>query len=137
MASAILPGLSVEMAYLALSVLLLLVHVGAQSMLLKAQSSNAYTAGARDEALPATGRAGRAERALRNFLETFPAFAALALALEVLGRADAWTAFGAALYFWSRLAYLPLYLAGTPWIRSLVWCAASSGIAIMLWRFVF
>lgn len=134
MTSAILPQLPVEIAYLALSTLLLLIHISVQAMLLRSSTSNRWSAGARDEPPVLSPLGGRAERALRNFLETFAAFAVLALALQQTGRDDWWSALGAALYFWGRVAYLPLYLAGVPWLRSAAWCVATLGIAVMLWR---
>jgi uncharacterized MAPEG superfamily protein len=137
MPSAILPSLSVEMAYLALSVLLLLVIVSVQSFSLKAEVGNTYTVGARDTGVAVGVLAGRAERALRNFLETFAGFAALAVALEITGRADWWSGLGAAFYFWGRAAHLPLYLAGVAWLRTFAWNIATLGIAIMLWQFAF
>lgn len=135
--SAIIPSLSVEMAYLALAVLLLLVHLSVQSFTYKAQVGNRYTVGARDDDLPPTGMAGRAARAYRNYLETFPAFAALALAIELTGAHDSYAGLGAALYFWCRVAYLPAYLAGLAWIRTFIWNASAVGLVIMLWRLVF
>jgi len=135
--SAIIPALGVEMAYLALAVLLLLVHLSVQSFTYKAQVGNRYTVGARDDDLPPAGTAGRAARAFRNFNETFPAFAALALAIEVTGSSDGWSGLGAALYFWCRVAYLPAYLAGLAWIRTFIWNASAVGLVIMLWRLVF
>ena len=131
---AIIPGLSPEMGYLALSAILLLVHLSVQSFTFKAQVGNRYTVGARDEGLMASGLAGRAERAFRNFLETFSAFAALAIAIEVTGKNDAWSAFGAALYFWTRVAFLPAYLAGLVWVRTLIWNVSAVGIVILIWR---
>ncbi len=131
---AIVPGLSAEMGYLALSAILLLVHLSVQSFTFKAQVGNRYTVGARDDNLKAAGIAGRAERAFRNFLETFCAFAALALAIEITGKNDARSAFGAALYFWMRVAFLPAYLAGLVWVRTLIWNASAIGIVILIWR---
>ncbi len=131
---AIVPGLSPEMGYLVLSVVLLLVHVSIQSFTFKAQVGNRYTVGARDEGLPATGSAGRAERALRNFIETFAGFAALALAIEVTGKNDGWSSFGAAVYFWARLAYLPAYMMGVAWVRTLIWNASMIVLVILIWR---
>lgn len=128
--------LSSEMLYLVLSVVLLLVHLSIQSFTFKTQVGNRYTVGARDEGLQPKGVAGRAARAFANFRETFPAFAALALAIEVVGAGDWWTGFGAALYFWSRVAYLPAYLAGIVWVRSFIWKFSAVGLVIMLWRLV-
>lgn len=134
--SRLLPGLPIELAYLALSVVLLLVHLSVQSFTFKAQVGNRYTVGARDEALKASGVAARAERAYANFRETFPAFTVLALALHATGRADWWSGIGAALWFWMRVAFLPAYLTGWPWVRTLIWNASMVGLVIMLWRLV-
>lgn len=81
---------------------------------------------------PLTGLGGRLQRALANFLETFPLFAALALAAMVLGHAGGRALLGAELYFWSRLAYLPVYAAGVPWLRTLVWATSVVGIVLIL-----
>ena len=135
-ASALIPSLSVEMAYLALSVLLLLVHLSVQSFTYKAQVGNRFTVGPRDDEPEPVAIAGRAARAFRNYLETFPAFAALVLAIEVTKLHDSYSAVGAALYFWCRLAYLPAYLAGLVWVRTLIWNASAIGIVILLWRLV-
>ncbi len=81
---------------------------------------------------PLTGVAGRLQRALSNFLETFPLFAAMALAAMVLGHADGRAALGAQLYFWARVAYVPIYAAGIPWLRTLVWLASVVGIILIL-----
>ncbi len=39
---------------------------------------------------------------------------------------------GARLYFWARVAYVPLYAAGVPLIRSLVWNVATVGILLLV-----
>lgn len=137
MNSILLPSLPVEIAWLALSGALLLVHIVAQGVLLTRQFGSGYNAGARDEQRQPGGMAGRAERALRNYLETFPLFAALALAIVVTGKAGWWSGLGAALYFWARVAYLPLYLAGVPYLRSLAWAVATGGLVIILWQLAF
>lgn len=93
-----------------------------------------WNASARDgEPPPLTGIAARLDRALRNFLETFPFFAAIALALVAMGRNDEATALGAQAYLWARVAYVPLYAFGVPYLRSLVWAVALWGILRMLW----
>ena len=73
------------------------------------------------------------ERALRNFLETFPVFVAAVFLVHVLGRESALSEWGAGgLYFWARLVYLILYAAGIPLLRSLVWNVAFIGIVLLL-----
>ena len=80
---------------------------------------------------PAGVIAGRAARASANFRETYPAFVALALALAIAGDPAGYGLAGAWLWFAARLVYLPLYLAGVPYIRSLVWLVALVGLAVM------
>jgi hypothetical protein len=53
-------------------------------------------------------------------VETFPLFAAVVLVAHVTDTHDALTEWGARLYFWGRVAYVLLYAAGVPLIRSLV-----------------
>lgn len=89
-----------------------------------------WTAGSREESVaPLTGAANRYARALGNFLETFPLFAALVLAAHVADREGALTFWGVQLYFWARLAYVPLY--GVRIVRSLVWNIAATGIILL------
>ena len=78
------------------------------------------------------GVAGRLARASRNFGETFPFFAAAVLANHVAGSRSDLSLYGAHLYLWARIAYLPIYVAGTYLIRSLVWNVAFVGIALNL-----
>ncbi len=79
------------------------------------------------------GKVGaRLERAYRNYLETFPIFAALVLIANGIGRHTATTAWGAQLYFYGRVLYVPLYAAGIPVMRSLAFTAAMAGIVVIL-----
>lgn len=124
--------MTVEIAMLFWAAVLGLAQVGAQSFALKAQEGNAYTVGARDEHRPAKGLAGRMERALRNYLETFPIFAAVILAVYATERTDMWSEIGAQVYFWGRLAYLPAYAMGLPWVRTFIWQIATIGIVLCM-----
>lgn len=110
---------------------LALVHIGAHSMLLKASVGNAWTIGPRDEPVSPGSMAARAERALRNFLETAPAFLALMLALHVSG-GTGMAETGMAAYLGGRAAYLPAYLSALPWARSTCWLIAGIGLVLML-----
>ncbi len=123
-----------ELTMLALSVVLGFTQIALASHAASLQRGYRWTASARDEVLPAlAGVAGRLARALANFNETFPYFAAAVLAAHLVGVHDWRTHWGAALYFFARLAYLPLYAFGVPLIRSLVWNIAFVGIALLLW----
>ncbi|HTS90378.1 MAG TPA: MAPEG family protein [Stellaceae bacterium] len=93
-------------------------------------------AGNRDGLPAATGMAGRAQRAHRNMLESLVLFAALVLVAQVIGKANAATALGAQLFFWGRLAYAIVYLAGVPWIRTGVWAVSVVGLVMIFLQLV-
>jgi len=59
-------------------------------------------------------------------------FAAAAIAVVVAGRQDASTGLAVQLYFWARLAYVPLYAFGVPYVRSLAWLVSLAGIVMLL-----
>lgn len=127
--------MATELQVLGWSVLLLILHIAVQGALMVRARGARYNAGPRDEGQPPLGRhAGRALRALDNFKETYPAFIALALALAVTGRTGGDGALGALLWFGGRLVYLPLYLLGVPWLRSVAWGVATAGLLLMLLR---
>lgn len=123
---------------LAWSVVLLVFHVGLQGILATQELGSAWNAGPRDEHKEPSGKiAGRAERASRNFRETYPAFVGLVLALAIKGDPGGWGLVGAWMWFICRLVYIPLYLAGVPYIRSLVWLGSLTGLLIMVSRLIF
>ena len=80
----------------------------------------------------AHGVAGRLERAFRNFLETFPMFAAAVLSAHAAGRHSSRSILAAQLYFWGRVAYVPTLVFCIPLVRSLVWNVASIGM-LLVW----
>jgi uncharacterized MAPEG superfamily protein len=127
------PPVPAEIVLLGLSVCLAVVQVLLPAMLVTRQTGFSWAAGPRDEPAPPPGvLLARARRALANLFETFPLFAAAVLAVTLTHRLDQATLIGANLYFWGRLIYLPLYLAGVPVIRSLVWGVALVGIFMVL-----
>jgi uncharacterized MAPEG superfamily protein len=124
--------LTVELWCLVGAVILGLIHVSADSFSYKAQEGNAYTVGARDDERPRVAMAGRFHRAMRNFGETFPLFAAMILVLHVSGRSGGWSTLGAELYLGGRIAYLPAYLSGIPYARTICWQIAAAGIVMAI-----
>ncbi len=98
-----------------------------------AQRGLRWNVGNRDgEPQPLTGPAARAARANRNFLETFPFFAAAVLAVLLAHRDTAQTALGAQIYFGARLAYFPIYVVGIPYLRTLVFALSIWGLLQLL-----
>jgi uncharacterized MAPEG superfamily protein len=127
------PPVPAEIQLLGCSVLLVVGQVVLAAQLGNLQYGLRWAASARDEAVEAPGALlGRARRALANLLETYPLFVAAVLAVAVTGRFDLWSLIGAHLYLWARVAYLGLYLAGVPLLRSLVWNVALVGIFTVL-----
>ena len=125
--------MNVELQMLAWSVALGLVQVIIATTGMLGQRGLGWTASSRDNALgPLDGVAGRLERARANFMETFVFFAAVVLAGYVLQRQTAMTALGAQLYFWARLAYVPVYALGIPYLRTLIWTVSIVGIVMLL-----
>jgi uncharacterized MAPEG superfamily protein len=125
--------MTLELKMLALGIVLGLVHIVLASHAASLQRGYVWTASSRDEAVPAlTGVAGRLARALQNFGETFPLFAAGVLIAHVAATHSWMTEWGVQLYFWARVAYLALYAAGVFLLRSLVWNVAALGILLVL-----
>ncbi|GAA3899126.1 MAPEG family protein [Sphingomonas limnosediminicola] len=123
-----------EIRILALGALLLFVHIFVAIRFKTAQYGRNWNVGARDEALPPPSPVtGRAVRAQGNFAETFP-IAIVALAGVVLaGRTSNLTAIGGWIWLAARVVYLPLYVAGVPVVRTLVFTISMIGLAIVLY----
>ena len=125
--------MGIELKMLAWSVILGLAQVMLAALASMGQRGMGWAAGPRDRTEGAlTGVAGRLDRARGNFLETFAFFAALVLAVVALGRQDATSALGAQMYFWARLVYVPVYAAGIPYLRTLVWAVSIAGLVMLL-----
>jgi uncharacterized MAPEG superfamily protein len=116
--------------YAALSAVLLWVMILGASML----RNRGWTVpgmmamfGNRENAEAPHGLAGRADRAASNMIENMVVFAVAAIAAIAAGKTEA-AAFGAALFFWARLVYWPVYLAGIPYLRTALWLVSIIGI---------
>src|SRR5215469_11485175 len=121
--------MTTELALLVASVVLGIVHIIIVSHLQSWQRGYWWTASSRERSVaPLTGLAGRAERALQNYLETFPFFAAAILVVAVTNTHSWLTVWGAHFYFWGRIVYVILYVADLPLARSLVWNIPTIGI---------
>ena len=125
--------MTTELCMLMWSVVLGLVQIVIAASGSVSQRGLAWAASARDgEAKALTGVPARLCRASSNFLETFPLFAVAVLLAMALNRHTGLTVLGAQLYFWTRLVYMPVYAAGIPYLRTLVWAGSIAGIALVL-----
>jgi len=95
----------------------------------------AWLAGPRDDPKPVGVTAARLTRALSNFLETFPLFAAALIACDLAGKLGPLTLYGAALYVAGRALYVPLYASGIALLRTVVWTVAIVGIVMIIVAF--
>jgi uncharacterized MAPEG superfamily protein len=91
--------------------------------------------GPRDQPKAVGVVATRLDRALANFLQTFPLFAASLIACVAVGKLGPQTLYGSALYVAARALYVPLYAAGVPVVRTLVWAASLIGIVTIIVAF--
>jgi len=121
-----------ELTLLAWSVALGLVHAVATGQFSVAQHGLRYGLSPRDEPRPLTGIGARVQRAFANYMQTFPFFAAAVLMAHAAGRHGWLTVVGAQLYFWARLAYVPLYAAGVVGLRTVAFVVAVVGIVLIL-----
>jgi uncharacterized MAPEG superfamily protein len=133
METAMVGEMSIELKVLALSVLLGFAQIIFAASAVTKLRGLQWNAGARDEVMPPPhGTAGRWDRALQNFKETFPLFLAAVLLVQLTGRQSSLSAAGAEIYFLARVIYIPLYVMGTRYIRTVVWIASIVGIAMVL-----
>lgn len=122
-----------ELTVLALSGLLLLVHILLAGRFKTRQYGIEWNMGPRDEPLPPLDPvAGRLDRARGNFLETYPLAIAALVGVTLAGKADALTAIAAWTWLGARVIYLPLYGAGIPVVRSLVWAIGTLALVVIL-----
>lgn len=87
--------------------------------------------GNRDNLNEATPMGGRAERAAKNSIEAAVFFVPLALIANAAGL-DSEAMLGAQIAFWARIAYVPIYIAGIKYLRSLVWIVGVVGYGMMV-----
>ena len=128
-----LGGLSTELTILLLSCILGFIQLTLASSVLTAERGARWNMGPRDEVMPPPGKlAGRLERAYRNFMETFPYFAAAILAAAITGRQGMATALGAELYLLARIIYVPLYAFGVTGLRTLCYLFGAIGLFLVI-----
>lgn len=125
--------MTTELIVLAWGCVLGLVHVFIAVRFKTRQYGTKWNVGARDEALaPPQPIVGRLARAQANFFETFPIYAAAALIVSITLVNDRSSAVGAWVWLIARAVYLPLYAAGVPVARTIVFLASIVGIAMVL-----
>jgi uncharacterized MAPEG superfamily protein len=124
----------VELKILTLGAALLFVHIFTATRFKTAQYGRKWNVGARDEELsPPSPITGRVMRAQVNFEETFPIAIVALLGVVLANRTSASTALGGWIWLGARIVYLPLYAAGIPVIRTIVFVISMVGLVMVLW----
>lgn len=125
---------STEIWILGWSAVLLILQVVAQATA-AGDLGPAYLVGPRDEKRESKSiLAGRLDRALKNLLETYPAFIAIVIALVVTGKTGDLAATGAWIWLAARIIYVFLYAGGVRGVRTAVWTISIVGLVLMLIR---
>ena len=123
--------MTAELSLLAWSAVLTFVQAMIPATILLMSRGMPLAVGNREDWPAGEGLCGRAQRAHRNMLENLPIFAALILVAHVGGASNDMTLLGAQLFFWARLVYAVVYIAGVPWVRTLVWFASVVGMVMI------
>ena len=76
--------------------------------------------------------ANRAKRAQSNLNENLIHFSIFVLIVHVLGLSNEMSALGATIFFYSRLIYWVVYIAGITWVRTLLFMAGVAGEVMVI-----
>ena len=87
--------------------------------------------GNRDTQEDCNGFPARTDRAAKNMLENMVLFTALALVACVGGVTDPHVELGARIFYWARLAYIPIYMVGIPVARTGIWAISVIGMGMI------
>jgi uncharacterized MAPEG superfamily protein len=125
--------MSFELTALAATILWGFIQLVAAAQVANAQYGLRWAASPRDIEMPPLKRiAGRISRNFRNYMETFPFFAAAILIAQTAGVHNELTHWGSIAYIGGRIAYTALYVSGIPLVRSLFWNIAAFGMLAVL-----
>jgi uncharacterized MAPEG superfamily protein len=124
-----------ELKLLGIAVVIGLVQLAWATAVARRDQDPKWVLGPQDDKKPLGGQAARLDRAFRNFMETFPLFAAAVIVADLAGKLGALTLWGAGLYVAARALYVPLYAFGVPVARTLVWIVGSLGLLLVVAAF--
>ncbi|MDP9104299.1 MAG: MAPEG family protein [Pseudomonadota bacterium] len=127
--------MTMELTYLAWALVLAVVQILWADVARTGQYGLKWNTGARDEEMPPLKPMGaRLFRAQSNLFETLPLFAAAVLIFHAVhpDSSSALSQWGARLYVWGRVLYVPLYAFGVKQVRSLVWLVSFAGLLMSI-----
>ena len=126
--------MTLEANYLVASIFLYAAMIVVQAVFSNLEHNTGALLGARDQLEDQSTLVGRGKRANQNMVEALLLFVPLVLIAMHYERLNDTTALGAAIFFFARLAYAPLYWLGVPVLRTLAWAAGFVGTAMIAFQ---
>lgn len=123
--------MTLELQAIAWTAVILFFSAGAQGLLTPLNQGLVWGLGARDEPRDLSALQRRMGRAVANHMEWMLVFVALVLVAHLAGISTPLTQAGAVLFAISRLLYVPVYAAGVPYLRTVVWFAGIVGLMLI------
>ena len=127
--------MAVELQQVLYALILALAYLVIYAVVANVEVGTEYTAGPRDK--PPEGLSkfcARLGRAYENYIETLPWFIGAVLVVHLAGKVDDTTLFAGWSYLGARVLYLPAYVSGIPWLRSIIWGIATTAIFVIVFR---
>jgi len=121
-----------ELKLLSVAIVIGLVQLIWATAVARREQDPKWVLGPQDDKVQLGPLAARLDRAFRNFMETFPLFAAAVVAADLVGKLGALTFWGSGLYVAARALYVPLYAFGVPVARTVVWIIGSFGLLLVV-----
>ena len=122
-----------ELGILGLYGLVVIITILIQILAAQAQVGLEVLVQPRDDMPKLTGIAGRLERAQLNSIVAMALFAPAVLILQAKGLTTSGTLLTAQVFLVARIAYVPVYVAGMPWVRTLIWLV---GFVATAWLYI-
>lgn len=123
-----------DLHYLVLSALLCWVQLVSAS-LMKARgwtpAGMKVAFGNRDQVPEASPASARADRAAKNMLENLVLFTAVVAAARLAGAPAATITLGAQIFFFARVVYWFVYVAGITYLRTAIWTVSCAGMLLI------
>ena len=123
--------MSFELQVVAGSVLILFGLLMYQGALVPLNQGFGWGLGSRDGEPDYTAMQGRTRRTVTNHMEGMLLFIPLVMIVEMAALSSQLTEIGAAIYLAGRLAFVPLYLLGVSYLRSVFWGIALLGTILV------
>lgn len=117
-------------SYIVLAIVFYIAQIVVQALVSVPQYGVGPLVGARDNMAEPHPMLGRIKRANQNMVEALVMF--MPLALLALHTNTVGATLGAAVFFYARLAFFPLYVFGVPWLRTIVWGIGIAGLVMMI-----